>query len=105
MIRSVTVIIFLIMAGLPRLTFSQIAFAKPLTLDAPDVPYEMARGDFNNDGKPDIVTSNFTTALNQQVTILLSNSSGSFTGSDFRHFSATTQVTDIATGDFNKDGD
>lgn len=105
MIRSVTVIIFLTMAGMPSLTFSQVAFAKATTIDAPDVPFEIARGDFNNDGKPDIVTSNFTTALNQQVTILLSNSSGSFTGSDFKHFSATTEVTDIATGDFNKDGD
>jgi gliding motility-associated-like protein len=105
MIRSISVIILLAMACMPKLTFSQIAFAKPISLDAPDVPYEMARGDFNNDGKPDIVTSNFTTALNQQVTLLLSNNSGSFTGSNFKHFSATTQVTDIATGDFNNDGD
>jgi gliding motility-associated-like protein len=105
MIRSLTVIIFLVMASMPSLTFSQVTFAKAITLEAPDVPYEMARGDFNGDGNPDIVTSNFTDDVNQQVTILLSNNSGAFTGSDFKHFGATTEVTDIATGDFNKDGD
>jgi gliding motility-associated-like protein len=84
--------------------FGQVTFPAVTSLNAPDIPYEVAQGDFNNDGKPDLITANFTDDVNQQLTLLLSNNTGTFTGANFRNVAASTEVLDVATGDFNKDG-
>jgi gliding motility-associated-like protein len=89
---------------LPLAASAQVTFPAVTSLNAPDTPYELAKGDFNNDGKADLITANFTDDANQQFTLLLSNNSGSFTGGNFRNVGASTYMIDVAVGDFNKDG-
>lgn len=85
-------------------TNGQVTFRIPTSVNAPDEPYELAKGDLNNDGRMDFVTANFTSAANQQVTVLLNSGSGTFTGGNLRNFPASTFLIDAAVGDFNEDG-
>jgi len=59
----------------------------------------LAVGDFNGDGKPDLVTANHT---NGNVGILLGNGDGTFQAPIF--FTAGTAAEDVVPGDFNGDG-
>ncbi len=63
-------------------------------------PRSVAVGDFNRDGKPDLVTANL---LSDNVTILRGDGSGGFT-----QFAGPTFVglspSSVAVGDFNRDG-
>jgi hypothetical protein len=61
-------------------------------------PRSVSVGDFNLDGKPDLAVAN---QFSNNVTILLGNGSGGFTGSSVP---ATGQAFFIAVGDFNLDG-
>jgi gliding motility-associated-like protein len=88
----------------PFISLAQVTFRSVTSLDAPDTPYEMAKGDFNKDGRIDLITANFTGLSNQQVSVLLNTGSGTFAGSNFKNVGASANVLDIATGDFNKDG-
>lgn len=85
-------------------TQAQVTFRIPTSVNTPDEPYELAKGDLNNDGRMDFVTANFTGAANQQVTVLLNSGSGTFTGGNLRNFPASTFLIDAAVGDFNEDG-
>jgi gliding motility-associated-like protein len=82
----------------------QVTFQQLTSLDVPDTPYELAKGDLNNDGLIDLVTANFTGLANQQITVLLNTGTGTFGGSNIRNFAATAFVIDVAVGDFNEDG-
>jgi uncharacterized protein (TIGR03437 family) len=62
-------------------------------------PHSVATGDFNGDGKPDLVTAN---SGSNTVTIILGNGTGGFTGP--RTFAAPSSPQSIAVGDFNMDG-
>lgn len=83
---------------------AQVTLRLPTTLDVPDSPIEAIRGDFNNDGKIDVATANLLNVVNQQVTILINDGSGTFTPPNIRNFGSTTSPVDIAVGDFNEDG-
>lgn len=83
---------------------AQVTFRTVTSLNAPDEPYELAKGDLNNDGRVDFVTANFTGVANQQVTVLINAGTGTFTGGNVRNFAASTFLIDVALGDFNEDG-
>ena len=85
-------------------TYSQITFQTVPVNTLPNTPQSSAKGDFNNDGLIDIVTCNFNSFANQQITVLLNTGSGTFTGTNKRNFGSSINPSDIAVGDFNKDG-
>ncbi len=64
-------------------------------------PYFVAVGDFNGDGKPDLATANYGS---NNVTVLLGDGTGAFTGATGSPFTAGTNPTSVAVGDFNGDG-
>ncbi|MDZ8109037.1 MAG: FG-GAP-like repeat-containing protein [Nostoc sp. DedQUE12a] len=68
-------------------------------LESASAPIFIAVGDFNKDGKSDVVTVN---NASQNISVLLGNGAGSFgTASNFKVPSRPTSVT---VADFNKDG-
>jgi gliding motility-associated-like protein len=83
---------------------AQVTFNKVPVVGMPSTPQELAKGDFNNDGRIDFVSVNFNALANQQVTILLNSGSGTFAGANKRNFASATNPTDVAVGDFNEDG-
>jgi len=83
---------------------AQVSFRTLTSVNVPDQPYEIAKGDFNGDGRMDFITANFTASANQQVTILINTGTGTFTGGNIRNFPASTHLIDVAVGDFNEDG-
>jgi hypothetical protein len=66
----------------------------------PIYPYNLAAGDFNGDGKPDLVVDSFNTP--GSVSILLGNGKGSFT--TYKDSMVGNHPSFLATGDFNGDG-
>jgi hypothetical protein len=64
-------------------------------------PSFIVTGDFNGDGKPDLAVSNQNNAT---VSILLGNGDGTFQQPAVAYPAGTTDVANVAVGDFNKDG-
>ncbi len=83
---------------------AQVTFNTVPIISVPNTPQGLAKGDFNNDGRIDFVSIHFNGLANQQITILLNSGTGTFTGSNKRNFASATNPTDVAVGDFNKDG-
>lgn len=88
----------------PLTVSAQLSFRAVTSINMPNTPYELAKGDLNNDGRPDVVSCNFNSTAGQQITVMLNTGSGTFTGTAFRNFAGGSNVNDIALGDFNKDG-
>lgn len=78
---------------------SQGLFSGSGTVGVGSLPYGIAIGDFNNDGKQDLATANY--GLNT-VSIRLGNGSGGFGGTSNINVGSGPQA--IAIGDFNNDG-
>jgi hypothetical protein len=74
-------------------------FSGPFYFPAGHGAYSITTGDFNADGKLDLVTVNNDT---EAVFILLGNGDGSFSAAT--GFAAGSGATSVATGDFNSDG-
>jgi hypothetical protein len=66
----------------------------------PSVPEQVALGDFNGDGKPDIVVNRVL--LSNQVSVLLNNGNGTFGRP--QHYDVGGPPAAMAVGDFNGDG-
>jgi hypothetical protein len=84
------------------------SFTMPVSYAAGAAPVSMTSGDFNGDGRPDILTTNSLPAV---VTTLLSNGDGTFSAPISSPLSGTpgsrytgSQAGTVATGDFNHDG-
>jgi hypothetical protein len=76
----------------------QAAAGSPFALGA--TPSFLAAGDFNNDGNPDLVTSN----TGDDVTVLLGDGTGGFTPAGGSPFTVGTNPQSVAVADFNGDG-
>ena len=64
-------------------------------------PQSVTVGDFNGDGKPDLVTANLS---GNNVTVLLGNGAGGFAAAPGSPFAVGTNPESVAVGDFNGDG-
>src|SRR5437879_4081009 len=78
---------------------SPVNFATATSFAVGRGPHSVAVGDFNGDGKQDLVTANFTNT----VTILLGDGAGGFIRQS-GNFNAGAQSVSVAVGDFNGDG-
>jgi hypothetical protein len=75
------------------------AFAPPQVFPAGDLPVSIASGDFNGDGKLDVVFGN----ADGSISLLLGNGDGTFQAPAMISTTATLSFS-MATGDFNSDG-
>ncbi len=70
-------------------------------LAAAGSPQAVATGDFNRDGKLDLVTANYSAS---SVTVLLGDGSGGFTAAPGSPFAVGANPASVAVADFNGDG-
>src|SRR3989442_1125596 len=74
-------------------------FTAPRTFDAGANCFSVAVGDFNSDGKPDLVVANLDS---HDVSVLLGNGDGTFRAAG--NHGAGMEPVSVAVGDFNRDG-
>jgi len=74
-------------------------FAAKRDYETGDTPRSVALGDLNGDGKPDIVTANFSS---NTVSVLLGNGNGTFAAK--RDYETGRNPRSVALGDLNGDG-
>jgi FG-GAP-like repeat/FG-GAP repeat len=78
------------------------AFSTPTTLAAGDFPIDVAVGDFNRDGDPDLAVANDTSLSSGGISIFVGGPSGGFAGPTSLSGGGLNSV---VVGDFNADGD
>jgi len=83
----------------PQTTCNPVTFTALENFDVGFAPVSVAVGDFDGDGRQDLVTTN---ASSDNVSVLLGNGAGSFGAAT--NFSAGFTPVPIAVGDFNGDG-
>jgi hypothetical protein len=74
-------------------------FGTAVSYGAGSNPFSVAAGDFNGDGKLDLVAANFNS---DNVSVLLGNGDGSFQPA--ANYGAGSNPASVAVGDFNRDG-
>ena len=95
--RMRTLVNLLVLAVAVRL--SAQSFLAPLNVPVGNAPAGIVSGDFNRDGKPDIIVSN---SGSSNISVFLGIGNGSFRSR--RDFVAGSQPQALASGDFNADG-
>lgn len=81
--------------------FAQVSFS-PSTHSSPNIPNDIFQADLNNDGKPDLIT---TQAGSNMVSVFLNSGNGTFPAGPSGTFTtAGVGVASLVTGDFNEDG-
>src|SRR5262245_5817694 len=73
-------------------------FLAPIQYAVGSKPGAVATGDFNGDGKPDLVTANGNSS---NVSVLLNTGGGTFQAA--RHYATGPSPNSVAVGDFNAD--
>jgi hypothetical protein len=96
-ICSLLLIALSVLCAVPRLAASQFRKARIYAVGME--PQVVVAADFNNDGKLDLATADFTS---QDVSILLGKGGGTFRRA--HQFSTTLGPSALAVGDFNGDG-
>lgn len=103
-------------AGSATPTPAGLSFAEPTNFDTGPLPWLLATGDLNADGRPDIVTANALQAgdvggvsmpLTESVTVLLNTTLAGATVATMapaKHFSTGAGTLGVAIGDVNGDG-
>jgi hypothetical protein len=80
----------------------------PASFEVGEDPTALATGDFNEDGRPDVVTPNSGsgTLVGQQstVSVLLNTGTGSFGAAQYYNVGENARPEDVAVADFNADG-
>src|SRR5215831_6172251 len=76
-----------------------VSFLNPLNNAAGLNPSSVAVGDFNHDGKPDLVVAN---RISNNVSVLLGNGDGTFQSPV--NYNTGMQPSSVAVGDFRHDG-
>jgi hypothetical protein len=79
-------------------------FSSPSTFAVGNRPFSVAVGDFNGDGKQDLVTAQLSNSISgpfNNVSVLLGNGSGGFSSTSF---TLAANIRYVAVGDFNSDG-
>lgn len=76
-----------------------LSFTGPLNFNTGHSPQAIAMGDFNRDGKLDLVTAN---RFSDNVSVLLGKDNGTFQGTT--NYDLGSIPVSVAVGDFNRDG-
>lgn len=81
-------------------SFAQVSF-NPSVHSSPNVPDDIFQADLNNDGKPDLIT----TQTSNMVSVFLNNGNGTFPeGPTGTFLTGGVNPVSIVTGDFDEDG-
>ncbi|MGZ3866416.1 MAG: FG-GAP repeat domain-containing protein, partial [Bacteroidia bacterium] len=92
-------LMFIILATLHLNTNAQVCFGAPKPANTNYGPSAVSCADFNNDGKPDVVASNFN---NNTVAFLSGTGTAQFNPTG--NFPVGGQPAGITSGDFDHDG-
>ena len=101
----VGILSFLFTLAMSNAAEATVSFKSPETYPTGKAPMAAAVGDFNGDGKRDLVVANLgnpQTGDGGSVSVLLGNGDGTFQSA--RDFAAGKNPFTIATADFNRDG-
>jgi hypothetical protein len=89
----------LLLAAFAWTSAEAVEFGTPIPYPADNAPHDVAAGDFNGDGIPDLAVAN---NLSGDVSILIGNGNGSFKTAV--NYTAGSFPTSLAVADFNQDG-